>query len=139
VRRTFHLGGAAASTDAIDFGRNAASLLRGFGVDTFAGSHAAVLNADYRFPIARPQRGVGTWPVMIHTLHGAVFADAGHAWSHAFRADAIKTSVGAEFSADIVAGYFFRVTVTSGAAWGHDGSGTIPDRATAYVRIGRAF
>ena len=66
----------------------------------FAGSRVALVNADYRWPIARPQRGVGTWPVFLHTVHAAVFADAGHAWTRTFDAGAIKYSAGAELSAE---------------------------------------
>jgi hypothetical protein len=139
LRRNFHLGGALPDTSVIDPGRNAISLLRGFGRDTFAGNHVALLNADYRWPLARPQRGAGTWPLMLHTLHAAVFADAGHAWTGRFHASAVKTSFGAELSADVVAGYFFRFTSTIGAARGHDGSGTVPDRTTVFLRIGHAF
>jgi hypothetical protein len=139
IRRNFHLGGALPNASVIDLGRNAISLLRGFGSDTFAGNHVALVNADYRWPLWRPQRGAGTWPVMLHTVHAAGFADAGHAWTGAFRTSAVKTSVGAELSADVVAGYFFRFTSTMGVAWGHDGSGTIRDRATIYARIGHAF
>jgi hypothetical protein len=72
-------------------------------------------------------------------VHAAVFADAGHAWTRAFDANAIKVSGGAELSADVVAGYFIPFTATVGAAWGHDGSGLLQDRATLYFRIGRAF
>jgi hypothetical protein len=139
LRRTFHLGGAAPAGGVIDFGRSAISLLRGFGADTFAGSHVALINADYRFPIARPQRGHGTWPVFLHTIHGSVFADAGHAWTREFRSDAVKTSIGGELSARIVAGYFYPFTITSGIAWGHDGSHTVADHATIYGRVGYAF
>jgi hypothetical protein len=137
--RTFLLGGPSSNGNAVDFGRHAVSLLRGFATDTFAGSHVALVNADYRWPIARPQRGVGTWPLLFHTVHAAVFADAGHAWTRAFRANALKVSGGAELSADVVAGYFIPFTATVGAAWGHDGSGLVRDRATAYVRFGKAF
>ena len=139
LRRTFHLGGAAPAGGVIDFGRSAISLLRGFGADTFAGSHVALVNADYRFPIARPQRGHGTWPLFLHTIHGTVFADAGHAWTRAFRSSAIKTSLGAEVSARMVAGYFFPFTLTAGAARGRDGSGSVGDRTTIYARVGYAF
>jgi hypothetical protein len=139
VRRTFHLGGPGPDGTVIDFGRNAVSLLRGFPGDTFAGSHVALINGDYRWPLARPQRGAGTWPVFIHTVHASLFADAGHAWQRTFRPDAIKISAGAELSARIVAGYFFPLTATVGAAWGHDGSGTVRDRATLFVRVGYAF
>jgi hypothetical protein len=137
--RTIHRGGAAPDASVVDFSRDAISLLRGFPANSFAGSHVALMNVDYRFPIARPQRGIGTWPLFLHTVHAAVFGDAGHAWTRTFRADAIKTSFGAELSANIVAGYFFPLTATLGAAWGHDGSGTVADRTTIYFRIGRAF
>jgi WD40-like Beta Propeller Repeat len=139
IRRNFHLGGALPNPSVIDLGRNAISLLRGFGSDTFAGNHVALVNADYRWPLWRPQRGTGTWPVMLHTVHAAGFVDAGHTWTGAFRGSAVKTSVGAELSADVVAAYFFRFTSTVGIAWGHDGSGTVRDRATIYARIGHAF
>jgi hemolysin activation/secretion protein len=139
ARRAFHLGGALPNTSVVSQDRHAISLLRGFASDTFAGNRVALVNADYRWPLARPQRGAGTWPLLLHTLHATVFADAGHAWTDQFRASALKTSIGGELSADVVAGYFLRFTATIGAARGHDGSGTVPDRSTIYARIGRAF
>ena len=139
VGRTFLLGGAVSDPGVVSFGSGAFSLLRGFPTNTFAGSHVAVVNADYRFPIARPQRGVGTWPLFVHTIHGALFADAGHAWTRAFRSNAIKTSLGGELSTNVVAGYFFPFTITAGGAWGHDPTGVVGDGAVAYVRVGRAF
>jgi hypothetical protein len=87
----------------------------------------------------RPQRGIGTWPAFLHTVHAAVFADAGDAWTRAFRARNLKTSVGGELSADVVAGYWFPFTLTVGAARGHDGSGMLSDRWSLYARIGRAY
>ena len=132
-------GGPSTNADVLDFGRRAISLLRGFSSNTFAGSRVALLNLDYRFPIARPQRGIGTWPGFLHTLHAAAFVDAGHAWTRQFAARDLKTSAGGELSADLVAGYAFRLTATAGAAWGHDGSGTIANRTTIYARVGRAF
>jgi len=138
-RRNFLLGGAGPNPAVIDFDRDAISLLRGFPANRFAGSHAALLNVDYRFPIARPQRGAGTWPLFVHSLHAAAFADAGHTWTNRFAANAVKTSVGGELSSDMILGFFFPVTTTVGAAWGHDGSGAAPDRTTFYFRVGRAF
>ena len=66
----------------------------------------------------------------MHTIHAAVFADAGHAWTRSFSAHDLKTSAGAELSIDIVAGYSLPFTAVVGAAWGHDGSHTVADRAT---------
>jgi len=87
----------------------------------------------------RPQRGLGTWPLFLHTVHAAVFADAGQTWTRGFQRSAIKSSAGAQVSADIVAGFFAPFTATVGAAWGHDGSGTFADRVTAYFRVGKGF
>lgn len=139
VRKTFHLGGSQPNTETLDFGREAISLLRGFGLDAFAGSRVALLNADYRWPIARPQRGVGTWPVFLHTAHAAVFADIGHAWSGEFRGRDLKTAIGGELSIDLVAGYSWPLTLTLGAAWGRDGAASRAQGSSAYVRLGRAF
>jgi Tol biopolymer transport system component len=138
-RRNFLLGGAGPNPAVVDFDRDAISLLRGFPANRFAGSHVALLNVDYRFPVARPQRGAGTWPLFVHSLYAAAFADAGHAWTNRFDANAVKTSVGGELSSDLIFGFFFPLTTTVGAAWGHDGSGAAPDRTTFYFRVGRAF
>jgi hypothetical protein len=138
-QRTFLLGGSAPSADVLDFSGQAFSLLRGFPFATFAGTRVAVVNAEYRWPIARPQRGAGTWPLFLHTIHASAFGDAGNAWTNTFGAHDLKTSVGAELSANLVAGYSFPFIATAGVAWGHERSGTVPRDLTAYFRIGRAF
>lgn len=137
--RVFFLGGARSNLNLIDFGSDAMSLLRGFPANTFAGTGIALVNADYRLPIARPQRGSGVWPLFLHTIHAALFADAGHTWTGAFRVHDLKTSFGAELSANVVAGFAVPLTVTAGGAWGHDGSRAVPNGATWYARVGYAF
>jgi hypothetical protein len=137
--RTFLLGGDFPGDGVVDFGSSAFALLRGFAPNSFAGSRIAITNLEYRWPIARPQRGHGTWPLFLHTLHGALFADAGDAWTRAFDRRAIKTSAGAELSANLVAGFFAPFTVSVGAAYGHDGSGPVADRVTTYFRVGKGF
>ena len=139
VGRTFLLGGDSPGDGVTDFGSAAFTLLRGFSPNTFAGSHVAIANVEYRWPIARPQRGVGTWPLFLHTLHAAVFADGGRAWTPGMQSGAMKSSAGAQVSANVVVGFFAPFTATVGAAWGHDGSGPVSDRVTAYFRVGKAF
>jgi len=139
VGRTFLLGGDSPALSVADFDSDAFSLLRGFRSNTFAGRHVAIANAEYRFPIARPQRGIGTWPIFLHSIHGALFVDAGHAWTRSFDAGSIKTSLGGQLSTNLVAGYFAPFTASVGAAWGHDGSGFVADRVTVFFSIGRAF
>ncbi len=139
VRRLFVLGGGDASPGAGTLGSESARLLRGFPANTFAGRHVATFNADYRFPIARPQRGLGTWPFFLHALHGAVVFDAGHVWTGDFNRRDMKTSFGAELSANVVVGFGLPITVTGGVARGRDGAERVDDGTTAYVRVGYAF
>jgi hypothetical protein len=138
VGRAFLLGGATSNPSVVDFGSSAISLLRGFPSNSFAGTHVALINVEYRWPLVRPERGIGTWPFFLHTLHAAVVGDAGHTWTAAFDASAIKTSYGAELSANLVAGFVFPFTATAGVARGHDGSGGLAG-TVAYFRIGRSF
>jgi hypothetical protein len=137
--RMFLLGGPGPDLSTIDFDTDAVTLLRGFPSDSFRGSHVALVNADYRFPLWRIERGFGTWPLFAHTLHGAVFVDAGDTWIGAFKRSNLKRSYGAELAADLVVGYAARVTIAFGAAHGHDGSGRSADRTTWYARAGYAF
>lgn len=137
--RLFRLGGGNPNADTLDFGRSAFSLLRGFAPDSFAGQRVAVMNVDYRLPLARIERGLGTWPFFVRQLHGSVFVDAGHTWSDRFRARDVKTSIGAEAAADVVMGFALPFTFAAGIARGHDGTGRVTDTTTAYVRVGRAF
>ena len=137
--RVFLLGGAEPNTSAIDFGSGAISLMRGFQSDTFAGTHVALVNVDYRFPLAQIERGLGTLPIFLHTIHGAVFADAGQVWTRQFSASHLKTSVGGEIAARLVVSYWLQLSVAAGVARGHDGSGRTRDQTTWFARAGYAF
>jgi len=98
-----------------------------------------LMNAELRVPVVWPQRGVGTWPIFLRSLHGTLFTDVGHAWTESARWADRKTAVGAELSANVVAGFGWPLTWTVGVAWGHDGAGVLPDGREVYVRLGRAF
>ena len=137
VRREFTDAGDGPQPGAIDFDADAIGLVRGFDDDR-RGAHAAVANLDYRVPLRRIQRGLGTWPVFVRSVHGAVFADAGHAWSGEFRGRDVRLSVGGELSADTVLGYGLPVTLTAGAAWRYDGT-TDRQSGALFARVGRAF
>jgi hypothetical protein len=119
------------------FGLDAIGLMRGVDEDDLVGAHAAVVNVDYRFPLLRIDRGAGTWPLFARALHGAVFVDAGSAWTDRFDRDAIRVSIGAELSMDAVVGFVLPVTLTTGVAWRESPAG---ERGVAvFGRIGRAF
>ena len=138
ARRLFSASGMGPASSGFDFGRDAIGLLRGFDSDAIVGTHAAVVNLDYRFPLFRLQRGIGTVPVFFRTLHAAFFGDAGHAWDETFRTSDVRTSAGAELSIDTVVGYWLPLTFTTGVAWRRDPVGH-HDGVTVFGRIGKAF
>ena len=138
AQQLFSASGNGPASGGFGFGLDAIGLLRGFGEDEVVGTRAALLNADYRFPLWRAGRGWGTVPLFLRTLHGAVFLDAGHAWTGELRWRDARASLGGELSIDTVVGFALPLTFTAGAAVRVDGS---RDRTTlaAFARVGRAF
>lgn len=137
-RRVFSAGGSGPAGGLFGFDRNAIGLLRGFDPDDVIATRAAVVNVDLRFPLVRAQKGGGTLPVFVRTIHGAVFVDAGSAWDHTFRRRDLRTSSGGELSIDLVLGHYLPITFACGAAWIHDPVAS-RDGAALFARIGRAF
>ena len=138
VRRLFGAGGTTAGLPLLDFDLGAIGLLRGFDSSDVVGRSALVANVDYRVPLLWIERGSGTWPLFLRSVHGALFADAGSAWDQRRTSDDWRASFGAELSSDLVIGYSLPLTVAGGIALRHD-----PTRrsrgATFFGRIGRAF
>jgi outer membrane protein assembly factor BamA len=134
----FSASGSGPQLEGFDIGSDAIGLLRGIDRADLVGDRAVVANLDYRFPLVSVQRGFGTIPFFIRTIHGAVFADAGHAWTAVFARSAVRRSFGAELSIDAVVGYALPLTFTSGVAVATD---PVNDRrpTVAFARIGRAF
>lgn len=137
AERLFSASGHGPQSGGFGFGRDAIGLLRGFSEDDVVGTRAVTVNADYRIPLARVDRGVGTIPFFMRSLHGALFVDAGQAWSEPPRWADVRTSIGAEVSLDAVIGFALPVTFTAGAAWRRDGEAG--RGFVAFGRIGRAF
>ena len=138
VRRDFSASGSGPQFGGFDVGLDAIGLLRGFDSDDLIDRNAAVVNLDYRFPIVRPQRGIGTWPFFLRTVHGAAFLDLGQAWDDRFDRSALRRSLGAELSFDVVLGGAVPMTLATGAAWRHDPS-RMREGGSVFVRVGRAF
>ncbi len=138
VRRVFGAGGSAASGPLLNFDFDAVALLRGFDTADLNGRTSVVANVDYRVPLAWVERGVGTWPAFLRSLHAAVFADGATAWDGARGADDWRASFGAELSADVVIGYSLPFTFTGGFAARYDPSHR-SGGPTIFGRIGRAF
>jgi hypothetical protein len=98
-------------------------VLRGYKPAQFIGTHFNLLNAEYRFPIVYADRGVGTLPVFLRGVSGAVFADYGGAFNSIDLDDPFEQyhlGVGAELWVDLVVGYFARGNLRFGYARGLD-------------------
>ena len=143
----FEVGGASGDTDHVTglsliSGSPLFFPVRGYDPSSRYGSRAWSASAEYRFPLLSVHRGLGAWPLYMDRVTGAFFADVGNAWGpdvgpHGFlnaRRDAIA-SVGAEMTADLLAGWIVPVRVRVGGAYPLvAGSGT-----QVYVRLGLSF
>ena len=134
TRRIFSASGNGPQGIGFDFGSDAIGLIRGVDESDVIGDHAVVANLDYRFPLMRIDRGLGTLPFFTRVVHAALFVDAGNAWHDSFRADDLVYSVGAELSLDAVVGYVLPLTFTGGTAWASQNRGW-----AVFGRVGRAF
>ncbi len=136
-RQAFTAGALSASPSVIDFGSGAMGLMRGGSTRRLAGDRIVVGNAEFRVPLAIVERGLGTWPLLVRTVHGALFGDVVRIGRTGGISAFWARAVGAEVSTDVVAGYGLPLTATVGVAWGHDG--TRATGARVYARLGRAF
>lgn len=116
--------------------------VRGFAHGSRFGRYAWTASAEYRFPIAIVNRGLGAWPLHFDRVFGSVFFDAGNAWGPdvwptGFQ-NPLRTgiaSTGAEVIADLLGLYDVLLPLRVGVAVPVlGGSGT-----SVYVRVGLAF
>lgn len=81
--------------------------LRGLPLSTFSRDRAWVASAEYRLPLFRLQRGLGTWPFSLNSAHLAFFTDIGDAFNNpSFRP---MLGIGAELRGDFIIGYHLPV------------------------------
>jgi outer membrane protein assembly factor BamA len=140
MTRSFSLGGSAQPAGPFVVATGAIGLIRGLPPDDRVGAAVLVANVDYRFPIARVERGIRTWPFFLRDVHGAIFADVGSAGPVIDALPAPAFSTGAEVASRITLGYSWNLSVAVGAAWVHDPARLDrPDRFAAFVRTGYAF
>jgi Tol biopolymer transport system component len=132
--RSFAVGGFPDS-ELFDLVRTNVAVLRGYPDDAFTGRSFASGSLEYRLPLAFVERGWRSVPIFLRRLHGAVFFDAGHAWSGGLRLREVKTAAGAAIGIDTYLGHGLGVTGTVSVARG------LADRGEtrAYFRLGLAF
>jgi len=108
--------------------------VRGFPRSTLFGRYAWAGTAEYRFPIALLNRGVGAWPLHFDRLMGSLFVDAGNAWEPNPQGPAL-VSTGAEATLQLLDFYDSSLLVRVGVAvLVQGGTGSL-----AYLRVGLPF
>ena len=91
--------------------------LRGYPPYSEAGTHYALFNAEYRFPIVNVDRGPSSLPVFLNRVSGVAFVDCGSAFDDPAQA-VFETGVGGELWFDVSLGYFLGFTFRTGLARG---------------------
>jgi hypothetical protein len=143
--RRFQLGGALSSASLLQTEGLGSTLpfnrrdypLRGYadGLSGLAGRRMQLAEAEWRFPLARVERGYMAPPLALDQLYGALFVDGGAAWYEGSHPDRYYTGVGGELTADVRFFYGFTLPVTLGFARGLAAIG----ENQIYLRAGATF
>jgi len=115
--------------------------LRGFPFSAKSGDNYYMGSAEYRFPILRLERGFGTLPLFLRTVHGAVFADGGNAFNLDEDPGSPLVGVGGELRSSFVIGWAMGLSVRVGYAVGVVGDGGYgpTDPGSVYLQLGSSF
>ncbi len=109
--------------------------LRGYPTSVRFGTQYHLAQAEYRFPLFRPQAGPATLPVYVSRLYAGVFLDVGDAFSGRLDPSTFLVGTGAELYADVTLGYFLPFTLRFGVARGLSEGGL----TQTYVNVGAPF
>ena len=109
--------------------------LRGYPVNVRFGTQYHLAQAEYRFPIFRPQIGPATLPIYLNRLYGGVFLDVGDAFSGRLDFSTFLFGTGAELLVDFTLGYFLPFTLRVGVARGLSEGG----ETQTYFNLGSPF
>lgn len=135
----FGVGGASGTPeDATGFDLFGGSFLllpvRGYAPSSLAGRHAWAASAEYRFPVALLNWGLGAWPLHFDRVLGSLFVDAGNAWEPNALGTPL-TSMGGEVTVQLLGFFRSPLQLRTGVAVPLVSGGG----AEVYVRAGLAF
>ncbi|MFZ5477469.1 MAG: BamA/TamA family outer membrane protein [Myxococcota bacterium] len=117
-------------------------MLRGFSPASDSGEWYWLGSGEYRFPIVNIDRGVGTFPLFVRNVSGAVFLDAGNAFDDAEGAALAQTlaGAGAEVRVYLIASYGYGVYTRLGYQFAAVGDGIpLGDPGGFYAWLGSSF
>ena len=111
--------------------------LRGYdrGPAELTGRRMVLAAAEWRFPIARIERGTMLLPLAVHQVYGSVFAETGDAWNTGRNPGDYSTGAGIEANAEVNLFYGPALHLRLGYAYGFADYGG----SQVYLRLGSAF
>lgn len=120
-RANYYLGGfrdRSIVQDLVDGPRYGAGYLRGYPSAVDVGDSYLLGTLEYRFPIWEVERGIGSLPLFLSRVHGAVYGDLGDAFDGVFQPRRLRAGVGVEARAQIIIGYKGLLYLRTGFARG---------------------
>jgi Tol biopolymer transport system component len=111
--------------------------LRGYpeGRADLRGRRMALIEAEWRFPIALVERGFMSPPLGLHRLHGKLFHNWGQIWTQGNDIPSLRRSAGAELSTELILGYWLPLDLRLGYAKGFNHGG----EDQVYLQLGASF
>lgn len=111
--------------------------LRGYesGLANLTGRRMALAAAEWRFPLARIERGFMAPPLAIHQVFGSVFAETGDAWTTGRTPGDYSTGAGVEANAEVNLFYDLAFHLRLGYAHGFADNGS----NQVYLQLGSSF
>ncbi|MCF6208408.1 MAG: hypothetical protein L3J61_03330, partial [Ghiorsea sp.] len=109
--------------------------LRGYADAALTGQNMLLTSAEYRFPIARIEKGLMAPPIGIDSVFGQVFIDFARV-GNSLNAAKTYSGIGAELGGDMVLFYNLLVRLQLGYAKGLD---NVIGGNQAYFRLGSSF
>ena len=87
------------------------------------GRRMALIEAEWRFPIALIERGFMTPPIGLHQIHGKLIYNWGESWDQGNNVPALRRGAGIEITSEFVLGYWLPMNLRAGYAKGFDFGG----------------
>lgn len=120
--KPFELGGVNALSSDLSIFNKREYNLRGYdeNIAELTGRRMQLASAEWRFPLARIERGWMSPPLGLSQLAGNVFYEAGASWNEGSSAEKFYAGAGIELSADLNLFYGYGLKVRTGFAHGFD-------------------
>ena len=84
------------------------------------GRRMALIEAEWRFPIALIERGFMAPPIGLHKIHGKLIYNWGESWNQGSDIPALRRGAGIELTTELVLGYWLPINLRAGYAKGFD-------------------